>query len=92
MNSIEIKVLKIIRIIVMTISLKVKASAKIKIILKNKVDKNEYFKNHLKSSNRCAPWTSSNSSRVEGNNNKRGRIYARKVDAAAWIPTVLSAK
>ena len=69
----EIKVLKIIRISVIVMSLNVNASAKIRTILKNNVDKKEYLKNHLKSSNRSVPWASSNSSRVEVSNNSRGR-------------------
>ena len=55
MNNMEIKVLKIIRIIVISISLKVKASAKMSTTLNNSVDMKEYLRNHLKSVSHCTP-------------------------------------
>lgn len=49
MNNMEIKVLKIIRIIEINRSLKVKASTKINTMLNSRVETNEYFRNHLTS-------------------------------------------
>ena len=74
MNNIEIKVLKIIRIIEISISLKVKASVKISTTLNSSVETNVYFRNHLTSVRPCPPCVSSISSRVEVNCNNRGRI------------------